>query len=58
MRENFTFHTTIQSNTAALHGLVASMIEAVSTIHVLRDPTHGGLATTLNEIAHQSGVWV
>lgn len=56
LRENLTFHTTIQSDTAALHGLVACMIEAVPTIHVLRDPTRGGLATTLNEIAHQSDV--
>ncbi len=56
LRENLTFHTTIQSDTAALHELVACMTEAVPTIHVLRDPTRGGLATTLNEIARQSGV--
>lgn len=56
LRENLTFHTTIQSDTAALHELVAAMVHAVPTIHVLRDPTRGGLATTLNEIAQQSGV--
>ncbi|WP_425287005.1 hydrogenase expression/formation protein HypE [Nitrosomonas communis] len=56
LRENLTFHTTIQSDTASLHELVACMIEAVPTIHVLRDPTRGGLATTLNEIARQAGV--
>ncbi|WP_392390551.1 hydrogenase expression/formation protein HypE [Nitrosomonas communis] len=56
LRENLTFHTTIQSDTASLHELVTCMIEAVPTIHVLRDPTRGGLATTLNEIARQAGV--
>jgi hydrogenase expression/formation protein HypE len=55
-RENLGFETAIQSDTAALHGLVAVMIEAVPDIHCLRDPTRGGLATTLNELAHQSGV--
>ncbi len=56
LRENLTFHTGIQSDTAALHGLVAAMVAAVPGIRVLRDPTRGGLATTLNEIARQSGV--
>ncbi len=56
LRENLTFHTSIQSDTAALHGLVAAMVAAVPGIHVLRDPTRGGLATTLNEIARQSAV--
>jgi hydrogenase expression/formation protein HypE len=54
LRENLTFHTTIRSDTAALHGLVAAMIAAVPRIHCLRDPTRGGLATTLNELARQS----
>jgi len=54
LRENLTFHTSIQSDTAALHGLVAAMVAAVPDIHVLRDPTRGGLAATLNEIARQS----
>ena len=56
LRENLSFGTAIQSDTAALHGLVAKMTGAVADIHVLRDPTRGGLATTLNEIARQSGV--
>jgi len=56
LRENLTFHTSVQSDTAALHGLVAAMVAAVPDIHVLRDPTRGGLATTLNEIARQSAV--
>ncbi|HPQ24423.1 MAG: hydrogenase expression/formation protein HypE [Gammaproteobacteria bacterium] len=55
-RENLTFETTIESDSAALHKLVASMVEAVPDIHCLRDPTRGGLATTLNELALQSGV--
>jgi hydrogenase expression/formation protein HypE len=55
-RESLGFETTIQSDTAALHDLVARMVEAVPDIHALRDPTRGGLATTLNEIARQSGV--
>ncbi|MEO8675372.1 MAG: hydrogenase expression/formation protein HypE [Casimicrobiaceae bacterium] len=55
LRENLSFETSIASDTAALHGLVAAMIRAVPGIHCLRDPTRGGLATTLNEIATQSG---
>lgn len=55
-RESLGFGTTIRSDTAALHELVARMVEAVPDIHALRDPTRGGLATTLNEIARQSGV--
>jgi hydrogenase expression/formation protein HypE len=55
LRENLTFETTIRSDTAALHGLVAAMVRAVRGIHCLRDPTRGGLATTLNELAMQSG---
>ena len=55
LRENLAFETSIESDTAALHGLVAAMVRAVPGIHCLRDPTRGGLATTLNEIAAQSG---
>jgi len=55
LRENLTFETTIRSDTAALHRLVAAMIAAVPGIRCLRDPTRGGLATTLNELARQSG---
>jgi hydrogenase expression/formation protein HypE len=55
-RENMSFETTIESDSAALHTLVATMIEAVPGIHCLRDPTRGGLAATLNELAQQSGV--
>ncbi len=55
-REGLEFETEIRSDSAALHGLVARMIDAVPAISVLRDPTRGGLAATLNEIAAQSGV--
>jgi len=55
-RENLGFETEITSDTAALNGLVAAMVAAVPDIHCLRDPTRGGLATTLNELAQQSGV--
>ena len=55
LRENLEFETTIASDTAALHGLVAAMVAAVPGIRCLRDPTRGGLATTLNELARQSG---
>jgi len=56
-RESLEFETTIASDSAALHTLVAAMLEAARDgVHVLRDPTRGGLATTLNEVAGQSGV--
>jgi hydrogenase expression/formation protein HypE len=54
LRENLAFETTIASDTAALHGLIGALLDAVPDVHVLRDPTRGGLATTLNEIARQS----
>jgi len=54
-RESLAFGTSLRSDTAALHRLVAAMVAAVPEIRVLRDPTRGGLATTLNEIAAQSG---
>ncbi len=55
-REGLEFESPILSDTAPLGDLVAAMTEAVPDLHVLRDPTRGGLATTLNEIASQSGV--
>ena len=56
-RESLAFETTIESDTAALHTLVADLMAAVpgAVRCVLRDPTRGGLATTLNEIARQCG---
>ena len=57
-RESMAFDNAIVSDTAALHTLVAAMLAAAppGSVHVLRDPTRGGLATTLNEIAGQSRV--
>jgi hydrogenase expression/formation protein HypE len=57
-RESLGFESPIVSDTAALHGLIAAMRASGAEIHVLRDPTRGGLATTLNEIAAQSGVGI
>jgi hydrogenase expression/formation protein HypE len=48
------FDSSIQSDVAPLNHLIAAMMDASDQIHVLRDPTRGGLATTLNEIARQS----
>lgn len=55
-RESLGFETTLRSDSAALHDLVARMVAVVPGIACLRDPTRGGLATTLNELAAQSGV--
>jgi hydrogenase expression/formation protein HypE len=57
-REGMTFETEIASDTAPLNSLVASMLEVTKDIHAMRDPTRGGLATSLNEIAQRSGVGV
>lgn len=57
-RESLAFDSEVVSDTAALHTLVAALLAAVpeGAVRTLRDPTRGGLATTLNEIARQSGV--
>jgi len=52
------FTSNIQSDVAPLNGMIASILEAIPNVHVLRDPTRGGLATTLVEIAHQSHVTI
>jgi hydrogenase expression/formation protein HypE len=55
-RQHLEFETQILSDSAALHGLVADIVGAAgSHLRAMRDPTRGGLAATLNEIAHQSG---
>jgi hydrogenase expression/formation protein HypE len=56
VRESLGFESAIVSDTASLLGLIAAMRASGADLHVLRDPTRGGLATTLNEIAQQSGV--
>ncbi|MDR3465126.1 MAG: hydrogenase expression/formation protein HypE [Xanthobacteraceae bacterium] len=56
-RQNMTFETDVVSDSAALHDLVAAMVAAAGPdIRVMRDPTRGGLAATLNELAQQSKV--
>ncbi len=56
-RSGLTFEAGIESDSAALHTLVAAMLAAApGALRLLRDPTRGGLAATLNEIAEQSGV--
>ena len=58
-RQNLGFDTQVESDCAALHELVAAMLAtAGSSIRLMRDPTRGGLAATLNEIAQQSQVGV
>jgi len=57
-REGLAFENEIRSDSASLNGLVWRMLDAFPGIHVLRDPTRGGVATTLNEIAVQSDVGV
>ncbi len=53
-REGLEFEGPIESDTAALHTLVAAMLDASEQIHCLRDATRGGVATVLNEIASRS----
>ena len=57
-REGLGFSTKLESDCAPLNGLVAEMLAASNRIHAMRDPTRGGLATTLNEIAAQSKVGI
>jgi hydrogenase expression/formation protein HypE len=52
------FQAEVHSDVAPLNHMVAAMLDASDRIHVLRDPTRGGLATTLNEIARQSRVGI
>lgn len=55
-RGEYDFSGVVESDCAALNGIVAELLEKVLDVHVLRDPTRGGLATTLNEIAKSSNV--
>jgi hydrogenase expression/formation protein HypE len=57
-REGLRFSVPVESDCAPLNKLVSQMLEASSRIHCLRDPTRGGLATTLNELAQQSKVGI
>lgn len=55
-REGIRFETDLASDSAPLHGLVADMLAVSREIRCLRDPTRGGLASTVNEIAARAGV--
>jgi hydrogenase expression/formation protein HypE len=57
-REGLEFETAIHSDTAALHTLVSTMLDVTCDVHVLRDPTRGGVASALNEIARASNVGI
>lgn len=57
-RGELRFQSNLQSDVAPLNHLIAAMLDACPNVHVLRDPTRGGLATTLNEIAVQSNVGI
>jgi hydrogenase expression/formation protein HypE len=57
VREGLEFESPIVSDCAALNGMIAEVLDAAgAAVHAMRDPTRGGLASTLNEIAQSSGV--
>jgi hydrogenase expression/formation protein HypE len=59
VREGLEFESQIRSDCAALNGMIAEVLSAASAaVHTMRDPTRGGLASTLNEIAQSSGVGI
>src|SRR5580692_1572916 len=59
VREGLEFESQIRSDCAALNGVIGDVLDAVgNSVHAMRDPTRGGLASTLNEIAHSSGVGI
>jgi hydrogenase expression/formation protein HypE len=58
VRSGLEFETTVVSDSAPLHGLVAAMLATGADVHVLRDPTRGGVAASLNEIARTAKVGI
>jgi hydrogenase expression/formation protein HypE len=59
VREGLEFETTLESDTTPLNGLVEALLRTVGQeVHVLRDPTRGGLSSALNEIASSAGVGI
>jgi hydrogenase expression/formation protein HypE len=58
VREGLEFGVEIESDCAPLNGLVAAMLAVTREIHVLRDPTRGGVASALNEIARSAQVGI
>ncbi len=57
-RQRFDFRTRVKSDCQPLNGIVLEILKVSKKVHALRDPTRGGLATALNEIAEQSGVGI
>jgi hydrogenase expression/formation protein HypE len=57
-REGLSFQSRVKSDTASLNGLILAMLDVSQNIHALRDPTRGGVATTLNEFARASNVGI
>ena len=57
-REGLEFETDLVSDSASLNGMVEELLHAVPNVHCLRDPTRGGLAAALNELAGTSGVGI
>jgi hydrogenase expression/formation protein HypE len=57
-REGLSFQSRISSDCAALNGMIADVLDAVPSIHAMRDPTRGGVAATLNELALASSVGI
>jgi hydrogenase expression/formation protein HypE len=59
VREGLEFESQIRSDCAALNGMIGDVLDAMGgSVHAMRDPTRGGLASTLNEIAQASGVGI
>ncbi|MFP5222466.1 MAG: hydrogenase expression/formation protein HypE [Acidobacteriota bacterium] len=57
-RQGLAFEAPVKSDCASLNHLILKLVTGLPAVHVLRDPTRGGLATSVNEIAQQSGVGV
>jgi hydrogenase expression/formation protein HypE len=57
-REDLSFKSQVMSDTAALNGWVDEMLKVSKDVRAMRDPTRGGVATTLNEFARQSNIGI
>ena len=57
-REGLSFQSTIASDCAALNSMIAAVLDVVPAVHAMRDPTRGGVAATLNELACSSSVGI
>ncbi|EAT59925.1 hydrogenase expression/formation protein HypE [Chlorobium ferrooxidans] len=57
-RQNLSFQSTIKSDSASLNSMIAEVLDAVPGVHAMRDPTRGGVAATLNELAAASSVGI